>query len=69
MQKLTKEQAIVITGFTGFTACNFSDFQKEVEKRLGHATMTHEFAVSMFAEEVRELFREDFLAMCPQEEF
>jgi hypothetical protein len=43
MTKLTKEQAIVITGYTGITACNFGDFHGDVERRLGHPIFTHQF--------------------------
>lgn len=62
MQKLTKEQAIVISGFTGIVACNFSLLHEDVEKRLGRPFLTHEFATER--ETVRELYREDFLKLC-----
>lgn len=61
MQKLTKEQAVVITGFTGIMSCNFSDFHADVERRMGRPVFTHEFAFN--ADEVKELYREDFLDM------
>ena len=63
MQKLTKEQALVITGFTGITACNFGDFHADVEKRLGHPVFTHQFGDREFAKQIEELYRADFLAM------
>ncbi len=66
MQKLTKEQAVIITGFTGIMACeSFSDLQLEVDKRLGRPTFTHEYGNKAFAGQVKELFREDFLALIP----
>jgi hypothetical protein len=68
MKKLTKDQAIVITGFTGITACQFSDFHGDVEKRLGHSVFTHQFANKEFMEKVQELYREDFLSMLGAEE-
>lgn len=61
MQKLTKEQAVVITGFTGIMSCNFSDFHADVERRMGRPVFTHEFAFN--EDEIRELYREDFLDM------
>lgn len=61
MQKLTKEQAIVVTGFTGLMCCEFSDFHADVEQRMGRPVWTHEFAFN--ADEVKELYREDFLDM------
>ena len=63
MQKLTKEQSLAITGFTGIVACNFSDFHADVEKRLGRPVFTHEFASQEFYAQIQELYREDFLDM------
>lgn len=63
MQKLTKEQAIVITGFTGIVACSFADFHVDVERRLGRSVFTHEFATNTFKEEVKDLYYKDFLSM------
>ena len=61
MHDLTKQQAIVITGFTGKLACNFSDFHKDVELRMGHPVFTHQFSNRDFADKVKELYREDFI--------
>ena len=61
--KLTKEQAIIITGFTGIASCAFGDFQMDVEKRLGESVWTHQFGDKEFVEKVKELYRADFLAM------
>jgi len=64
MQKLTKEQAIVITGFTGIMACkSFNDFHGDVEKRLGRPVFTHEFANKELSEEIKELYKSDFMDM------
>ena len=62
MDRLTKEQAVVITGFTGILACDFSDFHAEVEARLGRPVWTHQFGDKDFAENtIKPLFEEDFL--------
>lgn len=66
MQKLTKEQAIVITGFTGITCCNFGDFHEDVEKRLGYSVFTHQFGNEDFAKKVKELYKDDFIAICKE---
>jgi hypothetical protein len=68
MKKLSKEQAIVITGFTGKLACKFSDFHGDVEKRLGRPVFTHEFGNKEFAKEIEELYRSDFLEIVGVEE-
>lgn len=68
MQALTKEQAIVLTGFTGIMCCsNFSDFHEEVEKRLGRPVWTHELADKELVAQIKELFKEDFLNMIPEQ--
>lgn len=68
MQKLTKEQAIIISAYTGFTACNFGDLHQAVEQKLGRSVFTHEFASPAIMEQIQEAFREDFLAICYQRE-
>lgn len=64
MEKLTKEQALIITGYTGYTCCNFGDFQLDAEKRLGRSIFTHEFGTEEVRDELKEVYRDDFLAMC-----
>lgn len=65
MSKLTQQQAIVLTGFTGVMCVNnFSDFHGDVEKRLGRPIFTHEFPGAM--PEIKEAYRADFLAMLPE---
>lgn len=64
MTKFTKEQAIAIMGFTGFTTCNLGEFHDAVEKRMGRPVFTHEFANRTFADKVKELYRKDFIERC-----
>lgn len=64
MNKLTKEQAYVISGFTGILCTNFSDFHGEVEKRLGRPVFTHEFP--SIEEEIKEAFKKDFFNILPE---
>lgn len=66
--KLTKEQAIIISGFTGVTCCSFRLLHEDVEKRLGHSVWAHQFGNEVFANRVEELYREDFLALCYNDE-
>ncbi len=66
--RLTKEQAIIITGFTGVMACHsFSDFQEAVDNKLGITTYTHMFGSKEFANKIKEAYREDFLALIPED--
>jgi len=64
MSKLTLNQAIVITGYTGFLACSFSDFHGDVEKRMGKPVWTHEFGSKEFKDKLQEIYRDDFVSMC-----
>lgn len=63
MEKLTKEQAIVISAYTGVLICEFSDLHKAVEEKLGEPIWTHEFPVRM--ESIKEAFKDDFLSLAP----
>lgn len=63
IEKFTKHQAIVLTGFTGTMCCNFSEFHADVEQRMGRPVWVHEFANEDFANKVKELYEEDFFAM------
>lgn len=63
MQRLTKEQAIILTGYTGITCCAFHLFHEDVEKRVGRPVFTHEMGTGEFMERVRDLYRDDFMAL------
>lgn len=64
MKGLTKEQAVIITAITGNLFCkNFSDFQEEVEKKLGRSVWTHQFDDPEVTEETRKAFEDDFMEM------
>lgn len=65
-QKLTKEQAVIISAYTGFLACSFSDLQEYAQKLMGRPIWTHEFADPVVADKIRELSKQDFLAICHQ---
>ena len=62
-QVLTKEQSIILTGFTGILCGSFSDFHEDVEKRLGRPVWTHEFASEELVAEVKEAYKEDFISI------
>ena len=67
MKAFTKEQGIIITGYTGYMACEvFGDFHKDVEKRLGRSVFTHELASKGLADEISELYKDDFISLIKQ---
>jgi len=59
--KLTKEQAVIISGFTGILCGEFSDLHADVEKRLGRGVQTFEFGIKGFIAEVKKLYEDDFI--------
>ena len=63
IQKLTKEQGIILTGFTGVMCCKWADFHEDVERRLGRPIFTHEFASKLMEDKIKELYRENFIEM------
>ena len=63
IQKLTKEQAVIISGFTGILCGEFSDFHADVEKRLGRGVQTFEFGIKSFITEVKKLYEADFIEL------
>lgn len=62
---LTKEQAIILTGFTGIMMGPFSDFHEAVEKKLGRSIWTHEFGSEEIWVEIKKAYTEDFKNMQP----
>jgi hypothetical protein len=62
--KLTLEQAIIISGYTGISACPFNKFHEDVERRLGHPVWTHQFADRDMVQKIQEAYRDDFISMC-----
>lgn len=62
-EKLTKDQAVIISGFTGILCGEFSDFHADVEKRLGRGVQTFEFGFEEFMAEVKKLYEADFIEM------
>ena len=63
-QRLTKEQAAILGAFTGITMGPFSDIHEYAEQKLGRPIFTHEFASEKLCDELKELARKDFLAIC-----
>lgn len=66
MDALTKEQALVISAYTGFLVVNdFGDLHEYVEQVMERGVWTHEFANKGFMEELREKLKPEFLKLIP----
>lgn len=61
---MTKEDAIIIMGYTGITTVPFGLFCEDVERRLGYSVFTHQFGDENFVKNTIEpLCKEDFLKL------
>lgn len=65
--KLTTEQAVIISAYTGYMICKFSEMHEAVEKALGRPVWTHEFPRIMDSE-IRPAFKERFIALAPNDQ-
>lgn len=65
IKRLTKEQAIIISAFTGVLCCDFSDLHDAIEKKISHPVYVHELGDKNMAKRIKEAFREDFLSLLP----
>lgn len=64
MQKLTKEQAAIISAYTGILCGSFSDMHEYAERKLGRPILTHEFASPETNQKLQDASRDDFLSIC-----
>jgi hypothetical protein len=65
MDNLTKDQAIIISGYTMRLICNFSDLHADIEKRLGRPVFTSE--LPHLQKEIEDAYREDFVSLQPDD--
>lgn len=68
MQRLTREQAAVISAATGVLVGPFSDMHEYIEKIMGRPVFTHELGSRPFAKEIAEKAKPDLLAICATDE-
>jgi hypothetical protein len=66
VSKLTREQAAIISAYTGYLAGPFQDMHEYAEKKFGHSIWTHQFGSEEVSKKLRELSKEDFLSMSPE---
>ncbi len=65
MQKLTKEQAVIISAYSGILcADSFGCVHEYIEKLLRRPVMTHELADKELNDRIKKLAKEDFLKIC-----
>lgn len=60
---LTPQQAVIVTGATGFAVGNFEHFQRDLETRMGRPVALGDLAG--MGRQVRALYAEDLAAIAP----
>lgn len=60
---MTYQEAIVVSAYTGYLMCNFSDMHEYIEKVMGRPVWTHEMADKRIMAQVRQATRPDFMAI------
>ncbi len=64
MEKLTKEQSVVIGAYSGILCGKFSDLHEYVEKIMGRSILTHEFADAETVKQIKDAAKPDFIKLC-----
>lgn len=67
LPRLSIEQAVILTGYSGFACCAFSHFHKDVEARLGRKVKTYELADKEMQIRIKNLYQADFMKIVPKE--
>lgn len=60
---MTKDEAAIVSAYTGVMLGKFSDMQKYAERVLGRPVWTHEFASEHVVDELKAATRPDFMAL------
>lgn len=58
---LTKEQAAILSAFTGVLCCHFPDFREYAERIMGRPIASPEFADPEVAKALRHKSKDDFM--------
>lgn len=62
--RLTARQGAIISAYTGVLAGDVADALKYAQSLLGRPVWTHEMGSPDFQEQLKELAKKDFLAIC-----
>ena len=58
---MTKNEAAIVSAYTGIMLGEFSDMHEYAEKIMGHPIWTHQFGNKEFVEKFKEAARNDFI--------
>lgn len=60
---MTRQEAAIVTAYTGICIGDFSDFHEYAEKILGRPIFTHEFANKEIKDQIKNASRDDFISI------
>lgn len=60
---MTKQEAVIVSAYTGFLIGDFGDVRAYAEKKMGRPLFTHEFADKELANKLQQLSKEDFCSI------
>lgn len=60
---MTKQEAAIVSAYTGIMLGSFSDLHKYSEEILGRPIFTHEFGNEKVANEIKEKSKPDFMKL------
>lgn len=64
---MTKQEAIIVSAYTGVLMCEVSDLHEYIEKKLGRSVFTHELADKAVWKEIAKAVKPDLIAICPKD--
>ena len=63
---MTKREKFIVMAYTGIAMLPFDDFHEQVEELMGRPVYTHEFALDLFTDELKEKVKPEFLELCEE---
>ena len=61
---MTYRERVIVSAYTGYLMCDFSDVHHYIEQMMGRPVWTHEMADESVQKAIRKAVRQDFLALC-----
>ena len=61
---MTRNEAAIVSAYTGILCGKFSDLHEYAEGLLGRPVFTHEFGRAAIAKEIKQKSKPDFIQLC-----
>lgn len=63
---MTDREKFIVMAYTGVSMLDFDKFHEQVEELMGRPVYSHEFALDLFTDELKEKVKPEFLKLCSQ---